>query len=477
MPSAKRVFVSYAHVDDAPLGGGDGWVSSVIKSMIVMLGRQLGRKDAFNLVWIDPQLRGNDRVPDRLREELESAWAFVAFVSPAYLESEWCLGECAEFQQQLPSGASRYERVFVVEMSPSSRDRWPALLADQRGYEFWYRELLSMRARTRGVPAVHDEDLDYWHMLEDLSQDLACCLRGSVPPAPYPSPVPSVSDVRVFLAEVPSSLQAAHREVARCLRQAGIIVVPSHDSAVYPEDEVALHSQVSRDIATCALFVHLLGEDSMATDRERGRARIQVRCAQDSQTPIMQWREPHARASDQQTAEMLFGDKVRAEPLARFKEEVKVHATQLAHVPPPNRPTPETAFFRISAEQADLPVVDQIIGKLRKSEIAFDAVDGVDLESSFRYWDGFLVVFGRAEAKWVAGNLRICRKMAARGPQPPTVLGLYDGPPIEKEPLRYHSPEILWIDARESLNHAALDRFVELVKRRALDRGPRTWSA
>ena len=99
---AADLFVSYAHRNNH-----DGWVTE-LKSR---LAGSLADLSADVDLWFDAdRLRTGDTFKQEIRDKLSDTMMMVSVVSPAYLQSEFCMPSVAR-----SSGAS--SRIFV----PSSR--------------------------------------------------------------------------------------------------------------------------------------------------------------------------------------------------------------------------------------------------------------------------------------------------------------------------------------------------------------------
>ena len=82
------IFVSYAHVDNEPIAGMDTrWVTNLITGLKPLLGKKLGRADAYSL-WMDYELRGNEPITPHLLEQVQDAAILLLILSPGYLASE-----------------------------------------------------------------------------------------------------------------------------------------------------------------------------------------------------------------------------------------------------------------------------------------------------------------------------------------------------------------------------------------------------
>lgn len=95
------IFVSYTRVDDMPISGqSEGWVTTLVKSLKVMLAQRLGATDSFKL-WMDHQLAGNVPIIPEVMDIIRNTATFVIILSHGYLASDWCKREKNSFLQSL----------------------------------------------------------------------------------------------------------------------------------------------------------------------------------------------------------------------------------------------------------------------------------------------------------------------------------------------------------------------------------------
>src|SRR5262245_13950230 len=91
--AAWDLFVSYAHVDNTPVFGARGWVSTLVQNLRNLLAQKMGRQDASSVWWDEIELRGNHDVTPEIRTTLQQSAALLLVLSPGYLASQWCKQE------------------------------------------------------------------------------------------------------------------------------------------------------------------------------------------------------------------------------------------------------------------------------------------------------------------------------------------------------------------------------------------------
>jgi TIR domain len=136
------VFISYAHIDNQPLGDGEkGWVTRFHAILKPMLFGRMGRQVKF---WRDDKLQGNDIFSNEIVHRFKQSAVLVSIVTPRYLKSEWCTKEAHEFcrsaQETGGLEVDNKSRVFKVLKLPVAHELSEALPPPMRellGYEFY----------------------------------------------------------------------------------------------------------------------------------------------------------------------------------------------------------------------------------------------------------------------------------------------------------------------------------------------------
>lgn len=172
-PTLKRqIFVSYAHADDLPFGNSSyGWVTSFVENLRKTLARCAGGSKVE--IWIDHQLQPQRRVTPELRQKIKESAIFLAFMSPSYLESDWCPQEMTTFVQELGLGDTA-DRVFLVEILPTKREDWHEAARNISAIEFFRKVPTSPAPKILGWPLPDTlGDRAYWDEVSDLADAIA----------------------------------------------------------------------------------------------------------------------------------------------------------------------------------------------------------------------------------------------------------------------------------------------------------------
>lgn len=170
------VFISYAHTDDVPRVKGDKKDISVFgESLRTMLAQLLGNEVR---VWRDRQLKGNTYFHDEIQDVVQGSALFVAVVSPAYLESEYCGEELAFFSDTanapdstfgpLIGNKSRLFKVQFHDLYPGQHV--PPELEGMLGWDFFQRAF-------DGEVRLLREGPEYNQKMTNLADQIAGVLR------------------------------------------------------------------------------------------------------------------------------------------------------------------------------------------------------------------------------------------------------------------------------------------------------------
>lgn len=172
-------YISYAHVDNLPIGDQLGWVDQFQRSLEVRLAQMLGRRPS---IFRDAQLRRTEEWQPAVARALQRSALLVCVLSPGYLQSEWCLKELEEFRvhsaDQLPLVIGNRSRILKVLVSPVPFSEQPKVLGDMLGYEFYISDPASGRVKEFRHAFGKDTDIRFWERLDDLAYDIRNLLHA-----------------------------------------------------------------------------------------------------------------------------------------------------------------------------------------------------------------------------------------------------------------------------------------------------------
>jgi hypothetical protein len=134
-----RVFLSYAMSDDQGLPSEGGWVTNFHYTLKAMLDVRLGQSVE---VWRDTQIRLDRDFSASTADALSRAAVLICIVSPAYINSKWCMKEVRAFcdlaERRGDLQVNNRLRVFkVIKIPVDAEEALPEALKDTLGYPFF----------------------------------------------------------------------------------------------------------------------------------------------------------------------------------------------------------------------------------------------------------------------------------------------------------------------------------------------------
>jgi hypothetical protein len=459
--SGRDLFVSYAHVDDAPVFGAK-WVSTLVQDLRKLLAQKMGRNEAISIWWDEIDLRGNHDVTSEIRTILRQSVTLLMVLSPGYLASQWCRQEKDLFFEVL--GGKPQGRVFVVEKQVLDEDQSrPAELADIKGYYFWYRDERN-QARTLSIREPEPHVTTYIRLVEDLATDISRQLKARAAAAPSPFTRPKAT---VFLAEATEDLDSRREQVRRYLEEAQLQVLPAQR---YLEGQ-AFRDALEQALGQSTLFIQLLGAypSRRPPDIPQGYTRLQLERALARNLPILQWHDPTLKldqVESQEQRELLEAVSVYAEPLESFKQRIVRQA--LPSPPPPQAVRTGAPVVFINAEHRDRILAEAIRDHIdARLLIVFPVSEGTasevreDLEYKLTDCDALIVVYGQTTVAWVERQLLYYNRMTPKRERPFLTLGVYDGPPEAKPEVSTRMPGLKILMCRQGFDSRQLRALLQ----------------
>lgn len=485
------IFVSYAHVDDLLFPGTEqGWVTTLIESLQMLLAQKLGRRDAFSL-WMDHQLSRHSQLTPEILDNLNKTATLLVILSPGYLASEWCLREKDSFLARLEGRVREGSRIFIVERDKVDFEDRPPQFSDLLGYRFWVQEGAGEPPRVLGSPwpdPKNSKNMPYFDELTRLAANIAdelkklraeaereppAALVSASEPAPAPTVAAPSGDDRptVFLAEVTDDLDPELESLRRHFEQAGVAILPA---TWYPREPAAFQQALDADLARTKVFVQLLSAlpGKRPPGLAQGYVRLQHERAVAAGLPIVQWHSRDldpATVADPEHRSFLMGATVMVTGLEELKREVVDRALAVP-APQPAAALMDALVF-IDAEAGDSELATAVADLLSARGLSCvlplrsgsPAEVREDLEQNFLFCDALIVVWGTIGSRWVRDQLLVWRKVAWKRELPVKVLAVLQGPPADKEPLGLSVPGLEVLDRRSGLDEHALDSLVEAL--------------
>ncbi len=478
VPEYKHdLFISYAHVDDDPMGAArDGWVTTMFRELRSKLSQKLGRSDAF-APWKDDGLSLHEGVTLQIMDAIGKTALLVVILSPGYLKSTWCLREKDTFLRYLRERRRSGTRVFVVELDDLEREKRPEELRELKGYAFWSREKPEDPPRPLCEAGLNSNDPDYTEyfrrlnkLATDLAKELEDLKRGTSELQQATPLTPSV-----FVAEATDDVDRIRDGVIDYLDQLKVPVFPERP---YARDAAAFRDVMTGDLAECKLFVQILSgvRGKKVPDGPFGYPRLQYDIARNSGKDVLQWRDQGLDVSsveDEDHRQLLREVTVRAEGIEDFKREIK---RRLLEEPKPDKrksgPQDLRALVFVDSDPDDWDLATVIRDRLREFGVDVSlpvwdqAPEAVreDLELNLTQCHALIVVYGKSTLNWVRRQLLgLYRKAVAQREQPLQALAVYQGPPEDKAPLNIEMHNLRVIDCTHTPADQTKDQLREFI--------------
>lgn len=428
--SPSDVFISYATLDNAPLGrSAAGWVSRFHNDLVIKVSELMGERIQ---VWRDAKLGGSDVLEDTIFNEFPNLKALVSVVSPRYLRSKWCVREVAEFEKAAGrTGGFRVRnksRLFKVVKTPFAAAEVPPSLArpfnSVLGFEFFSIDPGTGRPREFSEEYGEEARRHYFERLYDVAYDLSQLLRlmrtnpegGALPERPQSGKV-------VYLALTSSDLQAEREQIRRELLERGHVVLPD---APLPMIAGEFETAVKSCLDQCDLAIHLVGEHYSIVPENASLSVVELQnqlAAAAAGRPgfaRLVWlpgglappdpRQNHFVEHLRRDGDAQHAAEVIQDAIGKLKE---VMLDKLAPPPPMPQPAPSTAdrpplLYLICDEPDDLsvdPIEDFVFAQgaeVRRSHFEGDESEISQAHrQSLQLCDAVLIYYGNASRAWV----------------------------------------------------------------------------
>jgi hypothetical protein len=246
------LFISYAHLNDAPWREGDaGWVTEFVRT----LEAELKAKNRDFSLWNDPNLRTADDFNDAIGKAVSESAVFLSVLSPAYDNSRYCKQEVEEFRAQrhpafgVKVGTLSRMQAIVFEDLP--QDRWPPEFRTTSPYRFYSPGVLRFY-KPREPDEKHPYIQGLWKVRESIWATLDAMQQkyedGCVNEHRYDFQANQVSGTAtVCLAEVADDLYDKRESLRTALEQ-------------LKEFQVCTVSEAAVPSGPAVLSVHLFGK-------------------------------------------------------------------------------------------------------------------------------------------------------------------------------------------------------------------------
>jgi hypothetical protein len=489
--SPSDVFISYATLDNAPLGGSAaGWVSRFHNDLVVKVSELMGERVK---VWRDAKLGGSDVLEEAIFKQFPKLKALVSVVSPRYLRSDWCVREVAEFEK-IAGGADGFRvneksRFFKVVKTPFAPADVPESLAGPfesvLGFEFFKIDPASGRPHEFSEEYGQEARRHYFERLYDVAYELSQLLR-LMRGKPDTSALPTRPDSgkSVYLALTSSDLQSQREQVRRELVERGHLVLPD---APLPMIAGEFESAVASCLDRCDLAIHLVGEHYSIVPENGSLSVVELQnqlAAAVTGKPgfsrlIWMPRDlapPDSRQNDFVERLRRDGDTQRSAELIQDAIETlkELMLDKLAPPPPEPQPPPSTEdrpplVYLVCDEPDELavdPIEDFIFAEgaeVRRSHHEGDETEiSTAHRQSLQHCDAVLIYYGTTSRAWVDVKLMDVLQSPGYGRTgAPPVQAVCLAPPDNRDKQRFRTRTAEVIRLSETFSPEVLRPFLQ----------------
>ena len=273
---ALDLFISYSHLDNLnAIVGMQRWVSTLHDLLSIKLAEYLGRQVT---IWRDNKMHGNDKFGDEILNKLFQTELLLAILSPAYINSEWCLKELDMFwkKKDLTAGISidRKSRLFKVIKTPFECPKLHELkyLHDMVGYLFYRYEderLIEFRP-----DAKSEYFQEYLQKVFDLARDISLFIESLDESS---CKVKRDRNRTIYFAETSSDLLKEHDSLRREMSDRGFHILPDRSLPLFVQDgNYAIVSKLL--MRKSCLSIHLIGNTRGVIPENEKKSIIELQC-------------------------------------------------------------------------------------------------------------------------------------------------------------------------------------------------------
>jgi hypothetical protein len=491
-PFPNDIFISYRHLDNAPVSGITGWIDDFTAKLKTQLAFKLGYDP---IIWRDRKLGGSDYFADVIMNELQRSKLLISILSPGYIapNSEWCMRELGEFHRLASQGigvqVGEKSRCIKVVKSFLERERHPEQLQGLLGYEFYEKDDESGRPREFSYLPEGDWYQRYLKKIDELAFDLSELLNSfNQPQAPA---TVADTDHTVYLAETTTDCTEYRDNIRNELLSRAFRVLPDKE---LPDTAAEYRQAVSENLKQARLSIHLIGEKYGSTlegDEDHSIVELQneVAAKHSEATPGFSrviWMAPDLAPLG--TRQPAFINLLRtsqaaqhgAELLERPFEELKNRISEKLTPPKPAAvrllqfPREDLVRVYVMCDKLDFASVTALRDYLfeKKYEVVLAAREGEATQviqyhkENLLECDATLIYYGHGNEFWLHSKLSDLRKVRAWGRERPLLKGIYFSAPQTEHKQDYKTWEAVLLKppGYEGLSKDALDEFIAYIE-------------
>jgi hypothetical protein len=461
------VYISYAHIDDAPrTPGEEGWISRFHRSLETMLSMRMGRKAE---IWRDLKLHGNDDLGAEVLAQFPKTALLISVITPRYVDSDWCTHEVREFckvaEQSSGVVIENKSRVIKVIKTPvDTEEALPAVVKDTIGYAFYtFKDDAPLELDpANGEDLAQKYNLTVAKLAWDMAQLLKMLEEGKTMPLPYKT--------TVYLAECSWDQRHARKALEAELLLHGYSILPDRQ---LPRDEAGYIAEVARLLEQSRFSIHLVGanygavpdgptqksivvlQNELAVERSRSVGLRRVIWVPDG-TSSKQVEQQQFIDTLQKSGEAQFGAELMTCDLEALKDAV--HATLeklqkliylVCDVRDRQATIPLRRFLRNQGFDVQLPVFEGDAATVRQNN-----------QNLWMQCNGAIVFYGAGDDSWVKEQVRQIRKTVMKRKRAFKALALYDGPPDKKVNFDFSAFGIELLNFRDGFEPNKMNWFL-----------------
>jgi hypothetical protein len=472
------LFVSYAHADDLPEEGDEGWVGQFVKRLEPALRQRLGGDEKLRIFFDNRETGANYELTELLTAVRQSA-LLLAVSSPGYAARGWPRQELETFVGQTHDPS----RLFAVECLPVGADEClPAALENHYRVKLWkpsgpkntpmplpiadgveFKPLIHYLAAEIRDKLLSMKNLPNSRAGTPARKGLVVDAEGAKAPGAARDASRNGSKKTVLVSQPTDDIEEEAEQLRSYLKQYedAITLVPVMG---YPQGGEAFKAAFGQDLDQADLFIQLLGHRAgrLPPDLPEGYTRYQFEAAKTAGVPIMQWRRPDLdvqAVSDPTYKSMVAADTVVASGLEAFKRQI-LDWVRDSLSRSQRRPEARAATVFINADNSDMNVARDVEREcLRHALTTILPIAGVsseetrkDLEESLTDCDVLLFIYGETTPAWIRSQLRQFSKIRPQRQADPKLLAICNGPPRDKPDIGVTFPNAHVINCPDGWN-------------------------
>jgi hypothetical protein len=260
------IFISYAHVDNAPTSWENlGWIEKFYKDLETLLTRRIGRPGVIKIWWDSKKLDGSVVFDDSIQKGIQQSAIMICLNSPSYKSSTYCKQELELFynkaqQDKFGLKVADRSRILNVLLYNIPYSDWPSELGGTTGFAFHDAK----DEEDFGDP-LDASSPEFKNKLQDLRDAIIKIINA------FPKEEQNIATqddekedqtiikegFTIYMAEVPDSLRTIRKRTIAELEKKGynlLYGVPP------PEEAVAHEEKVKKELSVADLSVHLLDQ-------------------------------------------------------------------------------------------------------------------------------------------------------------------------------------------------------------------------